>query len=131
MDATPIGFDKGITPFTDEPAVIAIPDRVPDLPAASISSGGNIVSGTAYDAIAADMVDMETYSVLRAARHFDVPMIGLRGISDGRSDLTGLHDWTEFLHILDEKLALCLDAFADHVAERRFELAPRRDRPLA
>ena len=58
-------------------------------------------------------------------------MIGLRGISDGRSDLTGLHDWTEFLHILDEKLALVLDAFADHVAEGRFELAPRRDRPLA
>ncbi|MEP2118491.1 MAG: 5'-methylthioadenosine/S-adenosylhomocysteine nucleosidase [Bauldia litoralis] len=120
MDASPIGFDKGVTPFSGEPAVIAVADRIPDIPAASISTGGNIVSGKAYDAIAADMVDMETYSVARAARRFGVPMIGLRGISDGRSDLTGLHDWTEFLHILDEKLAVCLDAFADHVAEGRF-----------
>ena len=47
-------------------------------------------------------------------------MIGLRGISDGRSDLTGLHDWTEFLHILDEKLALILDDLARHVSEGRF-----------
>jgi adenosylhomocysteine nucleosidase len=120
MDASPLGFDKGVTPFADEPAVIAIGDRIPDLPAASISTGGNIVSGAAYDAIAADMVDMETYSVLRAARAFGVPMIGLRGISDGRSDLTGLHDWTEFLHILDEKLALVIDDLAGHIKEGRF-----------
>ncbi|MCB1487981.1 MAG: 5'-methylthioadenosine/S-adenosylhomocysteine nucleosidase [Bauldia sp.] len=120
MDASPIGFDKGVTPFADEPAVIAIRDRIPDLPAASISTGGNIVSGAAYDAIAADMVDMETYSVFRAARAFGVPMIGLRAISDGRSDLTGLHDWTEFLHILDEKLALVLDDLAGHIKEGRF-----------
>ena len=109
-----------MTPFADEPAVIAIRDRIPDLPAASISTGGNIVSGAAYDTIAADMVDMETYSVFRAARAFGVPMIGLRAISDGRSDLTGLHDWTKFLHILDEKLALVLDDLTGHVAKGRF-----------
>lgn len=120
MDASPLGFDKGVTPFLDAPAVIAIPDRLPDLPAASISSGGAIISGAAYDAIAADMVDMETYSVFRAARSFGVPMIGLRGISDGRSDLTGLHDWTEFLHVLDEKLVRVLDDLAKHVSEGRF-----------
>ena len=55
--------------------------------------------------IDADMVDMESFAVLRAARRFGVPMVGLRGISDGRSELTGIHDWTEYLHIIDEKLA--------------------------
>jgi adenosylhomocysteine nucleosidase len=43
-------------------------------------------------------------------------------ISDGRSDLTGLHDWTEFLHILDEKLARVIDRFRDDVLQGRFRL---------
>lgn len=123
MDASPIGFEKGVTPFTGEPAVIPIPQRIPGVPAASISTGGNIISGKAYDAIAADMVDMETYAVFRAAERLKLPVIGLRGISDGRSDLTGLHDWLEFLHILDEKLATTLDDFAEHVRAGRFSLA--------
>ena len=120
MDASPLGFEKGVTPFTGQPAVIPIPDRLPDIPAASISTGGDIISGGAYDAIAADMVDMETYAVFRAAERLAIPVIGLRGISDGRSDLTGLHDWLEFLHILDEKLAQVIDAMHGHVAAGRF-----------
>jgi len=126
MDASPIGFDKGVTPFSGQPAVIDIPDRLPDIPAASISTGGNIVSGRMYDAIAADMVDMETYAVFRSAERLGVPVIGLRGISDGRSDLTGLHDWLEFLHVLDEKLALVIDAMVEHVTAGRFRPSPRK-----
>jgi adenosylhomocysteine nucleosidase len=122
MDASLLGFHRGVTPFLDEPAVIEIPHRLPGVPVASIATGASIVSGGGYDAIAADMVDMESFAVLRAARRFDVPMIGLRGISDGRSDLTGLHDWTEYLHEIDEKLATILDDFAGHVASGRFTL---------
>ena len=122
MDASFLGFEKGATPFLDEPAIIPIPHRLPDIPAASISTGGAIISGEAYDGIAADMVDMESFAVLRAARRFGLPMIGLRGISDGRADLTGFHDWTRYLHIIDEKLAGAIDAFADHVADGRFKL---------
>ncbi len=120
MDASLLGFPKGATPFLDEPAVIPIAERIPDVATASVSTGGAIISGAGYDAIDADMVDMESYAVLRAARRFAVPMIGLRGISDGRSDLTGLHDWTEYLHLIDEKLAATLEEFAGHVASGRF-----------
>lgn len=122
MDATLLGFAKGVTPFADDPAVVAIRHRIPGIPTASLSSGGAVISGAGYDAIEADMVDMETFAVYRATRHFRVPMIGLRAISDGRSDLTGLHDWTEFLHILDAKLAKVIDDFADHVRQGRFRL---------
>lgn len=122
MDASHLGFEKGVTPFLDVPAEIAIAHRIPDLPAASISTGGAIISGTGYDSIAADMVDMESFAVLRAAAQFDIPMIGLRGISDGRSDLTGLHDWTEYLHVIDERLAEIVHDFKDHVAEGNFQL---------
>jgi len=109
MDATAIGFDKGKTPFLDLPIEIQLDHRIPDIPVASISTGANIVTGDAYDAISTDMVDMESFAVLRAADRFNVPIIGLRGISDGRGDVTGLSDWTEYLHIIDQKLAEALE----------------------
>ena len=122
MDASALGFAKGLTPFLDEPAMVEIAARIPGVPAASIATGASIVSGAAYDGIAADMVDMETYAVYRAARRFGLPMIGLRGVSDGKADLSGLHDWTEYLHILDEKLAAILDALPGHIAAGRVAL---------
>jgi adenosylhomocysteine nucleosidase len=113
MDASPLGFAKGLTPFLDLPAEIELPLRIPGLPLASLSTGGAIISGAAYDAIAAEMVDMETYAVLRAAMRFSVPFIGLRGISDGRSELRHYGDWHEYLHVVDERLAEAVDKLAE------------------
>lgn len=115
MDATALGFEKGQTPFAELPIVVDLPYRIPGIRPASISTGANIVSGAAYDGIHADMVDMESFGVLRAADRFGVPLIGLRGISDGRADLTGLHDWTAYLHVIDEKLAEAIDLIADAI----------------
>lgn len=109
MDASALGFEKGRTPLLDLPAEVTLPLRIPGVPEARLSTGANVVSGPAYAAIDADLVDMETFAVLRACQMFGVPLIGLRGISDGKSDLTGLHDWTEYLHIVDEKLAMAVD----------------------
>ncbi|HEX8047735.1 5'-methylthioadenosine/S-adenosylhomocysteine nucleosidase [Rhizobium sp.] len=110
MDASPLGFEKGRTPFLDLPATIELPLRIPGVPEASLSTGGNIISGAeAYGRIAADMVEMETYAVLRACQAFGRPLIGLRGISDGKVDLQHISDWTEYLHIIDRKLSNAVD----------------------
>ncbi|TPI12449.1 5'-methylthioadenosine/S-adenosylhomocysteine nucleosidase [Mesorhizobium sp. B4-1-3] len=105
MDASPLGFEKGATPFLDLPVTVPLPFVIPGIKTASLSTGGAIVSGAAYDAIDADMVDMETFACLRACQLFGVPLIGLRGISDGAADLRHVNDWTEYLHVIDEKLA--------------------------
>jgi adenosylhomocysteine nucleosidase len=126
MDCSPLGFERGLTPFLDEPAVIPIKHRIPGIPEATLSSGANIVSGAAYDAVGSDMVDMETYAVLRAARRFRLPMIGLRGITDGKTELTGFHDWVEYLHVVDEKLAAALDLLHVHVKSGGFTLIRER-----
>lgn len=105
MDASALGFEKGLTPFLDLPKEVPLPLQVAGIPSARLSTGANIVSGAAYDAIDADMVDMESFAVMRAAQHFGIPLIGLRGISDGKEELQHVGDWTEYLHVIDEKLA--------------------------
>lgn len=109
IDASPLGFPKGVTPLLDQPAVLPLPCLIPGVPTATLSTGANVVSGAAYDAIDAEMVDMETWALVRAAQTFGVPLIALRGVSDGRAELKALEDWTSTLHHVDENLAAAVD----------------------
>ena len=117
IDASPLGFAKGRTPFLDRPAEVSLPVPLAGLPAARLSTGGDIVTGSAYDAIDADMVDMETHAVLRACETFDVPLIGLRGISDGAEELRHYDGWAALLPALDAHLADAVDALAAVLAD--------------
>lgn len=112
MDASRLGFTKGVTPFIDHP--VDLPLRTPlELRAMRLSTGADIVGGDEYAAINADMVDMETFAVARACQRFDVPLMGLRGISDGPGELADMLGWTQLLALLDERLAVAVDQLAD------------------
>ena len=113
MDASPLGFTKGATPFLDLPVTVPLPLRIPGVKEASLSTGANIVSGSAYDRIDADMVEMETFAILRACQRFGLPLIGLRGISDGPGELNDMLGWTQLLSLIDEKLAVAVDALGE------------------
>jgi adenosylhomocysteine nucleosidase len=117
MDASAIGFEPGVVPFLDLPATLKLGPFVPGIPMATLSTGANIVSGEAYDDILEHMVDMETYAVLRACQRFGLPLIALRGISDGDRELGALADWTQYLGIVDMKLAEAVDRLEAAVAE--------------
>ena len=132
MDASALGFPKGITPLLDLPAVLPLPCPIPGVPTASLSTGGNVVSGPAYAAIDADMVDMETFALLRACQTFGLPLVALRGVSDGRAELKALEDWTSTLHHVDEALATALDRLigvleADGLAALDIAVEDRQD----
>ncbi|MCF6303009.1 MAG: 5'-methylthioadenosine/S-adenosylhomocysteine nucleosidase [Devosiaceae bacterium] len=115
MDASLLGFEKGTTPFLDLPAELNLSPQLPGVPKATLSTGANIISGTDYDAISAQMVDMETYALKRVCQTFNLPLIALRGISDGSHDLDGLLSWTQYLHIIDEKLAIAVTHLEENI----------------
>lgn len=114
MDATALGFNPGETPFLGLPATLPLAPLVPGLEPATLSTGANIVTGSGYDRVAEDMVDMETFAVLRACQSFDVPLLALRGISDGNAEVSQMADWTQYLHIIDQKLADAVDLVEAH-----------------
>ncbi len=105
MDASPLGFPKGHTPFLDLPPELPLVLPFAGIEAKRLSTGANIVSGAAYGGIDADMVDMESYALARAAMQFGAPLAVLRGISDGAEELSHIGGWTQYLHIIDERLA--------------------------
>lgn|SRR3990167_2576783 len=113
MDASALGVEPGVVPYLDEPKDLPL-DTPLNLPIATLSSGGDVVSGDHWDRVSADMVDMETYAVVRAARTFGVPLVGLRGVSDGPGELAGAHDWHKLLGYLDGELAKAVDLLAAH-----------------
>lgn len=110
MDASALGFVKGVTPFLEVPVELPlVTSLLPGVPAMRLSTGANIVSGPAYASIDAEMVDMETYAIARSCMRHGIPLMGLRGISDGVAELTSIHDWTQYLHVIDGKLAAVVD----------------------
>lgn len=124
MDASALGFPRGVTPLTDLPPTLNLVPPVAGLVPATLSTGGNVVTGKAYEAIAEDMVDMETHAVKRACQMFGVPLLGLRGISDGAETVSRIEDWTQYLHIIDERLAEAVDRIEAAYAAGEIDLTP-------
>ncbi len=122
MDVSLLGYEKGCTPLLDLPASVKLPYRIPGIDGATLSTGASIVSGEAYNAIDAEMVDMETFAVLRACQKFGVPLIGLRGISDGVKELGQLSDWEQYLHVIDAKLSQAVDMLETALNENKLGL---------
>ncbi|RWP42513.1 MAG: 5'-methylthioadenosine/S-adenosylhomocysteine nucleosidase [Mesorhizobium sp.] len=127
IDASPLGFEKGATPFLDLPVTVPLPFRIPGIREATLSTGAAIISGSAYDAIGEDMVDMETFACLRACQLFGVPLVGLRGISDGAADLRHVGDWKEYLHVIDEKLADAVTRLEQAIGSDTLQFGPSHD----
>ncbi len=122
MDASLLGFEKGTTPYLNLPAELELVHRIPGIPEARLSSGAKVISGSDYNNIAAEMVDMETFALKRVCQKFDLPMIALRGISDGDEELSGHGDWSQYLHIVDERLAAGVDKLEKALSDDQFIL---------
>jgi adenosylhomocysteine nucleosidase len=116
MDCTALGHQLWETPFLDAPVVLPLGPHVLGLPSATLATGASLVNGAAYDAIGADMADMETYAYARVAAQFAIPLIAFRGVSDGKSELKQMTDWTHTLEEIGEGLCAALDRLEESLA---------------
>lgn len=53
-----------------------------------------------------------------------MPLLGLRGISDGAETVSRIEDWTQYLHIVDERLAEAVDLVKAAYAAGEIDLTP-------
>ena len=109
MDASPLGFEKGATPFTDLPIHLTLTPIIDGIEGATLSTGGDIVLADEFANLEEQIVDMESYAIKRACMQFDIPLIVLRGISDGAEKLSQYSDWSDVLELIDQNLAKSLE----------------------
>ncbi len=57
------------------------------------------------------MADMEYAAFAQVAMNFGIPLIGFKGISDGKEALSGrIEEWTKLLPLIDKNLAEAVGA---------------------
>lgn len=90
MDVTALGFEKYVTPFTDQPVVLRYGLTVPGLPEGVCGSGDSFEVN--HTATAYDVIDMEAYALAWVAMKEQIPFLCLKYISDG-ADGKAATDW--------------------------------------
>ncbi|MDQ9170569.1 5'-methylthioadenosine nucleosidase [Oxalobacteraceae bacterium R-40] len=95
MDATPLGFAYGVTPFEDIPHLLEVPKRLSRLPTGLCGSGDSFETGTAK--MHCDVVDMEAFALAKVCHLEDMPFLSVKYVTDG-CDHNAHNDWNENLH---------------------------------
>ncbi len=68
-----------------------------------------VLRGRDYHQLHAELADMETFAVVRVCERFGLPLMGLRGVSDGPTGNGSVRDWEAPLELLDSRLAEAID----------------------
>ena len=106
INAFPIGFKRGITPFSEWPSRLNVTGRIPNLAETTLSTGGDFIEQEAYLELEDNAVDMEGYAIYRACATLGIPMLKIIGISDGKESMNGeAANWTKYLHDIDINIA--------------------------
>lgn len=87
MDCTPIGYDIGQTPYDTEHRALNLGVKGP-----SLSTGDNFV--TSEPELLTDLVDMEAYAIVKAARKFNIPVRVYKFVSDNANE-NASEDWNK------------------------------------
>jgi adenosylhomocysteine nucleosidase len=106
MDASPLGFAVGVTPYDEHPHVLEQDAMFPGLPQVSCGSGDDFC--VAYDAGAFQVVDMEAYALAKVCRMEGVPFACVKYITDGARDETSANQWQQASQRAGQQLAAFL-----------------------
>lgn len=98
MQLVALGYAWGQTPFEEYSAIeMPLPDtwQALDLAEATCYTGDQFITEP-HSFFALDVVDMEGYALARVCKHFQLPLISLKFITDG-ADGQAAHDWQQAL----------------------------------
>lgn len=101
MEVSILGFEKGKTPFSDDPIVLEYGRKIDGLQGGVCGTGDNF-DVTEHSA-GYDVVDMEAYALALICKREEIPFVCLKYVSDGADD-NAAQDWQSTLHHAAEKL---------------------------
>ena len=90
MDVTGLGFELGVTPFEDLPALLEFPAVFTALPNARCGSGDGFVTGGLT--ASCDVIDMEGYALAKVCRLENARFACAKYVTDGADHSAG-DDW--------------------------------------
>jgi len=90
MDASPLGFAPGVTPFDELPAMLEFTPRFTRLPAAICGSGDSFATRAGDDRC--EVIDMEAYALAKVCRVERADFACAKFVSDG-ADEAAARDW--------------------------------------
>jgi adenosylhomocysteine nucleosidase len=103
MDASPLGFAVGETPYDEHPPMLEHEARFAQLPQAVCGSGDDFC--LSYDVAQFQVVDMEAYAFAKVCRMEGLAFASVKYISDGAKDHTAAREWQEGAPTAGERLA--------------------------
>jgi adenosylhomocysteine nucleosidase len=109
IDASPLGFPRGTTPFDETPHVLTLDRRFPELPEGVLGTGDNFETtllpaadglppapGHAPAVPRPTVIDMEGFAIAKVCALEAVPCCTLKYVTDG-SDPNASNDWAQNL----------------------------------
>jgi adenosylhomocysteine nucleosidase len=103
MDASPLGFPVGVTPYDEHPHVLEWSAVFPHLAQASCGTGDDFCVD--YDAGIFQVVDMEAYALAKVCRMEGLPFACVKYITDGAKDDASAGEWHQTSQSAGERLA--------------------------
>jgi adenosylhomocysteine nucleosidase len=91
MDASPLGFAVGVTPYDEHPPVLEHDPLFAVLPQAACGSGDDFC--VSYDPRQFQVVDMEAYALAKVCRMEGLPFACVKYITDGAQDEASAAEW--------------------------------------
>lgn len=112
MDATPMGFPLGLTPFETD-THLASGLELPGLPSAVCYTGDSFVVSK-HPLLNLEIIDMEAYALAKVCQLYGVPFVSLKFITDG-ADGAAASDWNEAVQLSARQLSQRLQQLERHL----------------
>lgn len=96
MDASPLGFPLGLTPFETDTHITGSLE-LDGLPRATCYTGDSFVTAP-HPQLELEIIDMEAYALAKVCQRYGTPFVSLKFITDG-ADGAAASDWDAAVHL--------------------------------